>query len=90
MLGYAHVIVIIHHTTAVGRSTRPLRGSVHEGEEGHQGWRGRSRRGGRSTKAAEEESGWKGTAGKGRADESTRLSFVVQMLAATVGAGRGS
>lgn len=35
MLGYAHVIVIIPHTTALGRSTRPLRGPVHGGEEGH-------------------------------------------------------
>lgn len=32
----------------------------------------------------------KGIAGKGRADEWTCLSFVVQMLAATVRAGRGS
>lgn len=38
LLGYAHVIVIIPHTTALGRSTRPLRGPVHEGEEGH--WAG--------------------------------------------------
>lgn len=89
MLGYAHVIVIIHHTTAVGRSTRPLRGSVQERRVTGAGG-GDLGAGGRSTKAAEEESGWKGIAGKGRADESTRLSFVVQMLAATVGAGRGS
>lgn len=57
---------------------------------GSPGLEGEISEGGRSTKAAEEESGWKGIAGKGRADESTRLSFVVQMLAATVGAGRGS
>lgn len=32
----------------------------------------------------------KGSKGKGRTNESASLSFVVQMLAATVGAGRGS
>lgn len=56
--GLPHVIAIIPHTTALGRSTRPLRGPVHEGEEGHRAGGGISG-GARSTKAVREESGWK-------------------------------
>lgn len=75
--------------TAVGGSARPVRGSVHVGEKGHRGSRGIScpkHKGGGGEVGVEE----KGSGGKGRTREWPSLSFVVQMLAATVGAGRGS
>lgn len=83
------MIVIIPHTTAVGGSARPVLGSVHGRGGGSPGQEGDL--GAQSTKAAEEESGWegRGSEGKGRTDESASLSFVVQMLAATVGAVGG-
>lgn len=43
--------------------------------------------GGRSTKAAEEESGWKGIAGKGQADESTRLLLLCKCWQQLLGQG---
>lgn len=55
------MIVIIPYTTAGGGSARPVRGSVHGGG-GSPGQEGDLRA--QSTKAAEEESGWKGREGE--------------------------
>lgn len=84
------MIVIIPHTTAVGGSVRAVLGSVHErggGSPGQEGDLGgpKHKDGGGGVGV-----GGKGSEGKGRTDESASLSFVVQMLAVTVGAGGGS
>lgn len=84
------MIVIIPHTTAVGGSVCPVLGSVlwrGGGSPGQEGdLRGPKHKDGGGGVGV----GGKGSEGKGRTDESASLSFVVQMLAVTVGAGGGS
>lgn len=89
MQAYGNVIVIIPYTSS-RRERMSCLWFVARGEEGHRGRRGisgpKAQRQRRSRVGRE----GKGSEGKGWTNESASLSFVVQMLAATVGAGRGS